>query len=38
VRRILRPDQVARLLELHPGIMERPWEPPRPVGRPGLRP
>lgn len=38
VRRILRPEQVARLLELYPRIMERPWEPPRRLGRVGLRP
>jgi Spy/CpxP family protein refolding chaperone len=38
VRRILRPEQVARLLELHPRIMERPWEPQRRIGRMGLRP
>ena len=38
VRRILRPEQVARLLELYPRIMQRPWEPPRRIGPADVRP
>jgi Spy/CpxP family protein refolding chaperone len=38
VRRILRPEQLARLLELYPRIMQRPWEPPRRIGQVRLRP
>jgi len=38
VRRILRPEQVGRLLERYPRIMERPWEPPRRLGRADVRP
>ena len=38
VRRILRPEQLARLLERYPRIMQRPWEPPRRIGQARLRP
>ena len=33
VRRILRPEQLAHLLALHPMLMRQPWEPPAGVGR-----
>jgi Spy/CpxP family protein refolding chaperone len=37
VRRILTAEQLARLLERHPTLMERPWESPRRGGPSGVR-
>jgi Spy/CpxP family protein refolding chaperone len=37
-RRILTAEQLARLLALHPALMERPWEGPRRGGPARLRP